>query len=449
LSKNKEYGIPILMTESTGTIPRRVTSLVYSRSKEEPVILLEGPRSTGKSTVIRALAAEFKIQALDFDNSVIREDAARDPEFYTQPEDNSQSGPPVLIDEYQRVPAILDAIKTRMNISSRPGQFILTGSTRHNALPGSVQALSGRIHRMSIYPFAQSEIEGTAPDLISKILADTEGFVQEEKGKASGETRTSYIKRIVRGGFPLAVKRDGEALNRWFNDYIRQIIERDIPGIVKIRNSRGLYALLRNLAAQTAQVLTVEKMSRYAAIDLSTVRDYIQLLEDVFTIFTLPAWGRTLGSRVAAKPKIHLLDSGIAAWLLGLSPEKLSAKEPSSLTEFGHLLETFVVSEIFKELSWLDEMFLSGHWRHDNREVDLVIERRDGSVYGFEIKSSGQAAADAFTGLAALRKFAGPSFKAGFVFYTGSLSFKTEDRLYALPIARLWEGNYGNPPGFP
>jgi predicted AAA+ superfamily ATPase len=411
--------------------------MAYLRTKEEPVILLEGPRSTGKSTVIRALAAEFKAQTLDFDNPVIRENAERDPELYTQA---AGPGHPVLIDEYQRVPAILDAIKTRMNTSSKPGQFVITGSTRHNARAGSVQALTGRIHRMMIFPFAQSEMEGRSPNILSRLLADAGGFIYKERNKPAAETREGYINRIVKGGFPLAVTRSGLARNRWFDDYVRQTIERDIPGVMKVRNKRGLSLLLRKLAAQTAQILTLEKLASGAALDISTARDYIQLLQDVFMLYDLPAWGRTLGSRVAAKSKIHLLDSGIAARLLGLTSEKLNAKEPAALTEGGHLLETFTGSDILKEIAWLDDTVLTGHWHtHDDKEVDFVIELLDGSVYGFEIKSGSRAAGDTFDGLAALKKFAGDSFKAGFLLYTGKLSFRFDDRLYALPVAKLWE----------
>jgi predicted AAA+ superfamily ATPase len=425
------------MMETVENIVRRATKTAYGRTKEEPVILLEGPRSTGKSTVIRALAAEFKTKALDFDNPVIREDAARDPGFYTQP--TAESGP-ILIDEYQRVPGILDGIKARMNISSRPGQFVITGSTRHDALPGSVQALTGRIHRMQIFPFAQSEIAGTAPNLISRILSDAEAALCQEKNKPATETRESYINRIIRGGFPLAVIRSPQVRNRWFDDYVRQTIERDIPGIAKIRNSRGLSLLLRKIAAQTAQIMVLEKLAFGAAIDIATARDYIQLLEDVFMVYQLPAWGRTLRSRVAAKPKIHIADSGIAARLMGITAEKLGAKEAAAITEFGHLLETFTVSEILKELSWLDDTVLTGHWHtHDDAEVDFVIEQLDGSVYGFEIKSSGRVPGDTFEGLVSLRKFAGAAFKAGFVFYTGPRAFKFEDGLFALPISKLWE----------
>jgi predicted AAA+ superfamily ATPase len=416
------------------TLERRVSTLAFSRSREEPVILLEGPRSSGKSTLIRALASMFHSQVLDFDNQILREEVERDPSRYAEGDSM------VLIDEYQRVPSILDAIKTRMNESSRPGQFILTGSTRHDALGGNIQALTGRIHRMKIYPFAQSEIEGTAPDTILKILEDPGAAINKLKKKPSKETRETCVRRIVRGGFPLAVKRGDQARNRWFDDYIRQTLERDITRITRIRNKRGLSALLRLLAAQTAQILSLERVSAAAGINISTARDYIQLLQSVFMISELPAWGRTLSARVAIKPKIHILDSGIAARLLGLGTEKLDSKDPSALTEFGHLLESFAVSEIQRELSWLDDTLLTGHWRtREGKEVDLVIEKYDGSVYGFEVKTGSRVPGDVFQGLGELRKFAGDSFKAGFVLYTGASAFQHEDRLYALPLGALWE----------
>ena len=425
------------MAEDETAIKRQITRLVYSRTREEPVILLEGPRSTGKSTVIRALAAEFKTQVFDFDDPVIRDEARRNPDFFTTAE---HPGIPILIDEYQRVPAVLDSIKTRLNKSTRPGQFVITGSTRHNALPGNVQSLTGRIHHINIFPFAQSEMKGHFSRIMTKLLADPGLMINKEKNRPSTETRKDYIDRIMKGGFPLAVHRSPQSRSRWFDDYVRQTVERDISGLVRIRNNRGLSLLLRKLAAQTAQILALEKVAAAAGIDISTARDYIQLLQDVFMMYELPAWGRTLGSRVAAKPKMHILDSGIAARLLGLTAEKLSSKEPAALTEMGHLLESFTIAEILKELSWLDDTVFTGHWHtHDDKEVDFVIERMDGSIYGFEIKSATRIPESDFRGLAALRRFANDSFKAGFVLYTGRTAYQFDDRLFALPIARFWE----------
>jgi predicted AAA+ superfamily ATPase len=156
-------------------------------------------------------------------------------------------------------------------------------------------------------------------------------------------------------------------------------------------------------------------------------------------IYEVPAWGRTLGTRIAAKPKMHSLDSGIASRLAGLTENKLLTKDPSAISEFGHIMESFVVSEILKELSWLDDTFLVGQWHTlDNVEVDIVLERMDGAVYGFEIKTAGRLNAADFSGLDKLKTFAGTSFKAGFVLYGGAQSFKQEDRIYAVPIGKLW-----------
>jgi predicted AAA+ superfamily ATPase len=425
------------MAENLQSIERQAVKLALKRAKEEPVILLEGPRSSGKSTTIRALAEYYNARFLDFDDQITRNEARRNPRLYTEGESI------ILIDEYQRVPAILDAIKVRINKSSRPGQFILTGSTRHDAIPGSSQALTGRLHRMKLYPFAQSEIEGTFTGIISKLVKNPAYL--SRSGKAilgKKETRTAYIKRIIRGGFPLAVLRKEQTRNRWFDDYIRQTVERDIPGIPGapgIRNKRGLLQLLRQLASQTAQIFTIEKIAAAASINIATARDYVQLLEDVFMIYTLPAWGKTLGTRVASKPKIHILDSGVAGRLMGVTEEKLAAKDPSAITEFGHLLETFTVMEIVKALSWLDDTFLTGHWRtHEGKEVDFVVEQMDGSIFGFEIKSGARIPESDLSGMEALRKFAGSSFKAGFVCYLGEQAYKVSDRIYALPVNYLW-----------
>jgi predicted AAA+ superfamily ATPase len=163
-------------------INRQLVKLAHARSREEPVILLEGPRASGKSTTIRALADLFKVRVIDFDNQIIRDDAARDPGFYISNESI------ILIDEYQRVPAILDAIKTRLNLSGRPGQFILTGSTRHDAMTGSVQALTGRLHKIQLLPFAQSEIEGTVPDLLARLIENPAVAVGSERANLQNKS---------------------------------------------------------------------------------------------------------------------------------------------------------------------------------------------------------------------------------------------------------------------
>jgi predicted AAA+ superfamily ATPase len=172
---------------------------------------------------------------------------------------------------------------------------------------------------------------------------------------------------------------------------------------------------------------------------MPTATEYLKLLEAVFLVMRLPAWGTTIRARVANAPKVHIVDSGVATHLLRLTPEKLASRDSASLSQFGHLLETFVVGELIREVSWLDEVVSCGHWRtHDGREVDLVVERGDGGVLAFEVKASGQMASHDARHLRHLRDALGERFLAGVALYTGAHAYRLDDRLYAAPIDRLW-----------
>ena len=259
-------------------------------------------------------------------------------------------------------------------------------------------------------------------------------------GAPSTTAREEYTERIARGGFPLALARSSApSRHRWFDDYVRLTLERDVRELSKVRQARALPLLLDRLAGQTAQVLNVSRAAESAGMDANTARGYIRLLQAVFLIHELPAWGKTMTSRSSSAPKVHVLDSGVATRLLRLTPEKLARRDPASLTEFGHLLETFVVGELMKDASWMDGITGLGHWRtYEGHEVDLVVERDDGAVIGFEVKAATRVAGNDFRGLRKLRDTVGEAFVAGVVLYTGARGYNYEDRLHALPIDRLW-----------
>jgi predicted AAA+ superfamily ATPase len=413
-------------------VTRRVSALVDSFSEDEPVIALHGPRSVGKSTVLHAFAADRGVSVIDLDDP-----AARDAVLANI--STAIGGPaPICLDEYQHAPEILDALKARLNREgSLPGTAMLTGSTRHDALPRTAQALTGRLHAMTIWPLSQGELAGVVEDLVPALRANPAATVAAHP--ISATTRADYVDRVCAGGFPLAVRRSGSARDRWFDDYVRTSIERDALELARIRQRQVLRELLGRLAGRTAQILNLADTSEGLGVERKTVEEYTRLLEDLFLVARLPAWGKTLRARAAARPKLHVVDSGLAARLMRVSPAKLATLDATALTEFGNLLETFVVGELRKQVSWLEETVAVGHWRtHDHDEVDFVIEFDDGGVIAFEVKANERVTGRDFKGLRKLRAALGSRFIAGVAFSTGARSYTYEERLHVLPVDRLW-----------
>lgn len=415
----------------SGIVSRRLLPLVAERMSDEPVVLLQGPRTVGKSTLLRALAAGRGAEVLDLDDLATREAVAADPGLFVG------GAMPVFIDEYQHVPLVLDAIKAELNRDGRPGRFVLTGSARHESLPRVAQALTGRLHRLPVLPLSEGELLGVQEHFVESLFADAHGFVA---GATSNTSRLGYIERITRGGFPSAIARTSiEARNRWFDDYLRLTIERDVAELSRIEQAAVLPQLLERLAGQTGQVLNVARIASDLELNERTTDSYLRLLEAVFLVQRLPAWGTTLTRRATAKPKIHVLDSGVAARLLRLTAQKLDLRQPTALTELGHLLETFAVGELCKQVSWLDGIAGAGHWRtHDGDEVDLVIERDDGAVIAFEVKAGSRVPGESLAGMRKIRDAYGEAFLAGVALYLGSRSYTHEDRLHIMPVDRIW-----------
>ena len=216
-------------------------------------------------------------------------------------------------------------------------------------------------------------------------------------------------------------------------------MERDAVELVRVRQRQALRELFNRLAGQTGQLLNLSQVGAALGIDRKTLEDYVELLEDLFLVARLPAWGKTLRARAGAKPKLHVVDSGLAARLLRLTPAKLVSLDPTALTELGNLLETFVVGELRKQVSWLDEQVTCGHWRTgEDDEVDFVVEFDDGAVLAFEVKTGERVTGNDLKGMRKLRDALGPRFLAGVALCMGPRSYTYEDRIHVMPLDRLW-----------
>ncbi len=411
--------------------PRRLEPVVRGLLIDEPVIVLTGPRTVGKSTLLRRLAHDHSADVIDLDDTTTRRLVAQDLALFVA----GQS--PVMIDEFQHVPEILDAIKAELNRDTRPGRFLLTGSTRYSTLPQTAQSLTGRVHIVTVWPLSQGEIAGTTETFLATLLANDSLAVPTTPSQT---TREQYVESVLAGGLPAVLRRrPGRPRARWYEDYLTLVVERDVLDIRNIHQSVVLPEFLRTVAAQTGQILHIAHAARSAGIKPALGEDYLRLLEAVFLVHRIPAWGVTLGARVNKLPKIHLVDSGLGGWLLGLTERTISRRLPVAMTEFGHLLETFAINELLKQASWIEESLRYGHYRtFDGHEVDLVVEHHDGRRFAIEIKAGASYRPDDLRGLTRLRDKLGDAFTCGVLLYLGERGAHVDDRLYVLPLDQLW-----------
>ena len=298
--------------------------------------------------------------------------------------------------------------------------------------------MTARLRTVTIRPLSQGELGAKRENFLEALRADPNAAVAQHP--TSETTREDYAARVCAGGLPLAVRRSESARARWFDDFVRQSIERDAMELRRVRQRQSLAELLTRLASQTGQLLNITNSAQAVGVDRKTAEAHLRLLEDLFLVVRLPGWGKTLRSRVSVRPKVHLVDSGLAARLLCLTPAKLAGLDPVALTEFGNLLEIFVVGELRKQASWLDGHITLGHWRtSDGTEVDLVAEFDDGHVLAFEVKANQRATGNDASGLQQLRDALGDRFLAGIVLTTGQRTYTHSDRIHVMPIDRLWQ----------
>ncbi len=408
---------------------RQAGSILRDRVLSDSVVLIQGPRSVGKSTLLSEFAAARNVNVLNLDHRPTRLAVAQDPSFFVK-------GPgPICIDEYQKAPELLDAIKVELGKDGSPGRFILAGSSNFEALPTGTQALTGRLTQVLIEPLAQCEIDNTELFKLDQLF-DPQLFQNLELGLTS---REEYVQRVLRGGFPLAIGRSEADRVRWVDDYLRIALSRDVEDVGGVRNPASLKRVLELVASRTGQVLNIDAISDKAGVNRSTADRYVQLLAAVFLVQELPAWGTTLGSRVAKRSKVHVVDSLVAGRLMRLTEDKLGSKNSSSLTQFGHLLESFAVAELRRISSFGTQVQQLGHWREsDETEVDLVLEDSSGQILGFEVKASTSVGLKDAQGLRELGRKVGSDFHFGALLYLGSTPVRLDEKIWALPLDVLW-----------
>ncbi len=390
---------------------------------DTPVVLIVGPRRAGKTTLVRRMGDASRTY-VTLDDQTTLSAAQSDPTGFIRGLDRA------IIDEIQRAPDLLLAVKKTIDEDYRPGRFLLTGSANVLTLPRIADSLAGRMETIQMLPLARAEINGRTPRFLEHLF---EGKLNSQRDAIVGD---DLVKLVLLGGFPEAISRESERRRQdWSRSYLTSILTRDLRDIADIEKLTELPKFVRLLAEHSGQLVNYSQFG--AGIDVShkTGQRYVGLLEQVFLIATVRPWFTNALKRIVKTPKLHFLDSGLLAAARGLTFERVKVDRPT----FGGLLESFVFSEVLKLMTGSDLRLTPYHFRdRDMREVDIVLERDDGTIVGIEVKASATVKGSDFSGLRALAEASGNRFAFGVVLYDSTDFVPFGDRLAAAPLSCLW-----------
>lgn len=404
------------------------------------MVVITGPRQSGKSTLAEQIGAGIDAQRVTLDDGAAKAAANSDPAGFVE-----QARLPLLIDEFQKAPALMEAIKARVDRERRAnpraaGLFLLTGSANVWGTLRISESLAGRAERVPLWPLSQGEIERRRERFIDGLFEGRPPALEDEPAG-----RRPIAERIVTGGFPaMLLRSDARRRARWINSYLEMILQRDVQDLAsRAQQLDELPRLLALAAGRAGSVLDLTELSRAIEMKRDSVSRYLRLLELLFLVHRVPAWSRDIGRRLVKRPKLWLPDSGLVAQLTGYDAERFEDLEDSFS---GSIFESFVASELVKQSVWSEREIRFHHFRTaGGREVDIVLERQAGEVVAIEAKLGATPHEKDFSGLAYLRDKLGRKFKAGVVVNTGTQTLSFGERLWAVPVSGLWHGDERSP----
>lgn len=391
---------------------------------ERRVLLLSGPRQCGKTTLARELESD-ETEYRTLDDGTLREAAENDPQGFIK-----RSARTLIIDEVQRIPSLLPAIKKAVDEDIRFGQYLLTGSTNIQSLPTVRESLAGRIAKIRLRPLAQGEIERAPSRFIDSA------FEQSFSRSSAHYDRDAVLEIAFRGGFPEPMLLTDRGRKRWHTDYVNAILERDLKKIARIHRKNAMRELVHTLAAWSGKFMDLSAIGSGLSIQRSTIETYINALETLYIVERVYPWTKTDYARVGKQSRLFMVDSGLMASLLSWKMDQVRLDSDRS----GKLIETFAFNEIMAHVDTSDGRYELFHYRdREKREIDFLIEREDNALLGIEIKAGSAVAKKDFNHMRWFQKnLAKNQAFIGVILYTGEFPASFGNNLWAVPFGCLW-----------
>lgn len=416
----------MIQTPNQSPIFRRyIEKNVADALEDTRVVLVVGPRQAGKTTLMRQFVSDDR-PYLTLDDPATFSRAKTDPVEFIRSLNKA------VIDEIQRAPELMMVIKESVDRDTRPGRFLLTGSANVMALPTVGDSLAGRIEIVTLLPLSQAEITDTPGRMIDRLYAGEGPMLQG--APIYGD---QLLQAVLKGGYPEALRR-ASASRRviWLQDYLALVLDRDVRDIANIDQLDKLPMLMRMLGEQAGQLVNIRALSVALGISAPTVQRYITVLERMFLLRQIRPWFSNRLSRLIKSPKLHMVDSGLLATLRDATTANLAADR----SRLGPLLESFVVSEVLKSLSWNETRAEISHFRtKEQDEVDLVLEDARGRIIGIEVKAAATLRPNDFSGLRKLQEAAGEKFVQGVLLHDHDRVTPYSEKIRAAPVSLLWQ----------
>ncbi len=402
---------------------REIVPLLKTALRQMPVVVLTGMRQSGKSTLLQRDPSVRQRRYVSLDDFATLAQAGQDPESLLA---GSQ---PLTVDEAQRAPQLLLAVKRLVDARRRPGQFLLSGSANFALLRQVSESLAGRALYLTLHPMNRREIAGTVatPPALFQFLAT---------GRWPNTRQVSplTLREVGRGGMPVVSLQRSQDPSLWFRGYEQTYLERDVRALSQVADLVAFRTLLQLAALRTGQILNQSELGRDAKLNAPTTARYLTLLETSFLIPRLPPYLRNRASRLIKSPKLYVSDSGLAAHLVGAGHAATRAGESQPLV--GALVETYVVHNLLSLCSSHQPEARVYFWNLQGRhEVDVVIEV-EGRVIAIEIRWGTRWKEHDLAGLRAFLAHA-PHAQAGILAYNGTEAVSLGDRLWAVPLGML------------
>ena len=405
--------------------PRWQTQCIQHAIHTRRVLLLNGARQSGKTTLAKQIAGTASLYRT-LDDLAIRQMAQLDPHGFVKHAEKI-----LIIDEVQRAPDLLSAIKLVVDEDTRPGQFLLTGSANIRSLPGVQESLAGRIRKIRLRGLTQGELVGSPPSFLD--LACEQRFSSAK----STIDRQKALEFAMQGGFPEAIALPAKDRREWHRDYLAALLERDLLDIAHITRHHAMQALIHTLAAWSGKLMDVSAIGSGLSIRRPTIETYTNALEALYLIDRVQPWTHTDYERVGKQTKLYMTDTGLMASILNWHLNQIELDADRS----GKLIESWIYNELAALVDAGDGKYQLFHYRdREKREIDFLIENENGTLLGIEVKAGSSISTTDFKHLRWFKDHLAKDRPfIGIVLYGGDYAGSMGNDLWAVPFGGMFE----------